>query len=177
MAISWAKWFLVLELLFPAGDWRGFHHMGKVAAHPFYVSVTDISQNAKDNLLEVSCKFFTDDFETTLRSAFSNKLDLSSAAGHAEADKCISAYVPAHLKLSINGIARQLEYVGSEKESEGTWTYFQVSHVTSVKQVDLVNTLLYESFPGQISIIHISANGSHKSTKLNNPESTVSFSF
>jgi hypothetical protein len=38
------------------------------APHPFYVSVTEISQNATDKSLEVSCKFFADDFEQTLET-------------------------------------------------------------------------------------------------------------
>ncbi len=35
-------------------------------SHPFYVSVTEISHNAKDKTLEISCKLFSSDFETVL---------------------------------------------------------------------------------------------------------------
>jgi Domain of unknown function (DUF6702) len=34
--------------------------------HPLYISVTEINHNAKDRILEVSCKIFTNDLETVL---------------------------------------------------------------------------------------------------------------
>ena len=36
------------------------------APHPLYISVTEINHNSKDKILEVSCKIFTNDFETVL---------------------------------------------------------------------------------------------------------------
>ncbi len=49
--------------------------------HPLYISVTEINHNAKDKILEVSCKIFTNDFETVLEKIAKTKVDLSPAKG------------------------------------------------------------------------------------------------
>src|SRR6476661_2375693 len=39
---------------------------GAGAPHPFHVSTTEINHNATDKTLEISCRIFTDDFESCL---------------------------------------------------------------------------------------------------------------
>ena len=63
--LSKCLFFLFVSFAFPkAGD-----PSPKAAVHPFYVSVTEINQNAAEKSLEISCKFFADDFEQTLEKA------------------------------------------------------------------------------------------------------------
>ena len=38
--------------------------------HPFYVSVTEVNQNVSEKTLEISCKFFADDFENILEKSY-----------------------------------------------------------------------------------------------------------
>ncbi|HTQ26781.1 MAG TPA: DUF6702 family protein, partial [Puia sp.] len=82
-----------------------------------------------------------------------------------------------HLLLKVDGKPVTLQFVGSEKETDATWSYFQVNEVGSVKKLDVVNNLLYESFDTEINIMHVTVNGNRKSTKLNNPEANASFDF
>ena len=49
-------------------------------AHPLYISVTEISHNPKDKILEISCKVFTNDFEAVLEKMSGSRVDLSAAA-------------------------------------------------------------------------------------------------
>ena len=44
--------------------------LGFVSLHPFHVSTTEINQNAKDKILEISCRIFTDDFESILEKNY-----------------------------------------------------------------------------------------------------------
>jgi len=48
--------------------------------HPLYISVTEVNHNAKDKILEVSCKLFTNDFEAALEKMSGAHVDLGSAA-------------------------------------------------------------------------------------------------
>jgi hypothetical protein len=148
-----------------------------VANHPLYVSVTEINQNAKDKILEVSCKIFTDDFENTLTKFSNTKINLSDQKTKSATDQYIAAYITKHLQLTVDGKSVSLQFVGSEKEAEATWSYFQVNDIASVKTIDILNDLLYESFDGEINIIHIMVNGNRQSTKLDRPETRAHFEF
>ena len=158
MAASLFKWFFLL--------W-----------HPLYVSVTEINHNAKDKTLEVSCKMFTNDFETTLEKSAHVKVDLSEPKDKKLADKLISDYVSRHLQLKVDGRAVVLHYIGSEKEADGTWSYFQVNEVPAVKKIDIMNNLLYDSFEQEINIMHVTVGGEKKSTRLNYPDVNTSVEF
>ena len=146
-------------------------------SHPLYISVTEINHNAKDRILEVSCKIFTNDFEAVLEKMSGSRVDLSAAAAKAASDKLIDTYVGKHLRLKVDGKPVVLHFVGSEQENDGTWSYFQVNDVPAVKRVDAVDELLYDSFNQQINIMHVTVGGQRKSFRLDYPEAAAAFEF
>ena len=145
--------------------------------HPFYISVTEISHNATSKSLEVSCKFFADDFEQTLEKAYAAHLDIASAKDKATFDRFIPDYINKHLQLLVDGRPVKLAYIGYEKEKESAYAYFEVANIPTVKQLDAVNTLLHDFQTEQINIMHVTANGKRQSTKLDNPASKAGFRF
>lgn len=155
----------------------GLAKSSPVPPHPFYVSVTEVSQNAAEKTLEVSCKFFADDLEETLEKAFHTHLDIVSATDRAAFDKYIPNYVGRHLQLVADGKPVKLAYVGYEKEKESVYAYFEVQQVGSVKQLDAVNSLLHDFKTEQINIMHVTVGGKRQSTKLDYPVSKASFRF
>jgi hypothetical protein len=146
-------------------------------SHPLYITVTEITHNAKDRILEVSCKVFTNDFETVLEKMSGGRVDLSAAATKAASDKLIDSYVQKHLRLKVDGKPVLLHFVGSDQENDGTWSYFQVNDVSSVKRIDAVDELLYDSFNQQINIMHVTVGGQRKSTRLDYPEANAVFEY
>lgn len=151
---------------------------GPVAVpHPLYITVTEISHNPKDKILEVSCKMFTNDFETVLEKTAGARVDLSATRDTSTTNKLIGAYVERHLRLRVDGKAAALHFVGSEKEEDGTWSYFQVNDVPAVKRIDVTNDLLYEGFPQEINIMHVTVGGQRQSTRLDFPVAAASFQF
>ncbi len=145
--------------------------------HPLYISVTEINHNSKDKILEVSCKVFTNDFEAVLEKIAGAKVDLSSVKDKAASDTLIAAYVERHLRLKVDGKPVQLHFVGSEKEEDGTWSYFQVNDVPTVRRIDAINELLYDGFSQEINIMHVTVGGQRQSTRLNCPAASASFQF
>ena len=173
MATSLFKWFSTVVLCFGlAGVGEGFRPM-----HPLYISVTEINHNSKEKILEVSCKVFTNDFEAVLEKMSGARVDLSAAGQKAATDKLIDAYVERHLRLKVDGRPVALHFVGSEKENDGTWSYFQVNEVPTVKKIEVVDELLYDSFNQQINIMHVTVGGQRKSTRLDYPESNATFEY
>ena len=174
MGISLFKWLAgPILCVFTAAP----HPVPATAPHPLYITVTEFNHNPKDKILEVSCKIFTNDFETVLEKAAGSKVDLSAPKDKAATDKLIAAYIGRHLRLKIDGKPAQLHFVGSEKEEDGTWSYFQVNDLPAVHRIDVTNDLLYESFPQEINIMHATVGGQRQSTRLDCPVATASFQF
>lgn len=147
------------------------------APHPFYVAVTEINQNAAAKTLEVSCRFFADDFEHTLQAASKTPLDILSGKDKAALDRVIPAYIGRHLQLSADSRPVKLTYLGYEVEKEAVFCYFEVQNLPTVKQLTIVNTLLHDFKPEQINILHVTVGGRRQSTRLNYPASRASFQF
>jgi hypothetical protein len=166
MAASLFKWFIA-----------GIFLMSPAEIHPFYVSVTEISHNAKDKTLEISCKLFSSDFETVLEKGSHEKVDLSVSKDRKAVDKLIGEYVLRHLMIKVDGKIALLHMIGSEQEAEATWCYFQADHIAAVKRIDISNSLLYDGFDQQINIMHVTVGGIRKSTKVNCPDPNAYFEF
>ncbi|MGZ3846025.1 MAG: DUF6702 family protein [Flavisolibacter sp.] len=148
-----------------------------LAKHPFYIAVTEINLNTSDKTLEVSCKMFADDLEQTLEKRNHAELDISAEKDKGKFNSYIPAYIKSHLSLSVDGKATNLSYIGFEKEKESAYCYFQVENVSSLKKLEVNDSILHDFTSEQINIIHVTVNGKRQSTKLDYPSTNASFSF
>lgn len=145
--------------------------------HPIFVSVTEIEHNAGEKTLEISCKIFTDDFETTLRKKYTGKIDLLDAKYKSSMNPLVSDYIQKHLSIITDGKLARLQFLGFEQDEEGIISYFEVKNIEKVKNIEVTDDILYEEKPQQMEIIHVMVNGERKSSRLNNPDTKVSFQF
>ncbi|HEX7847038.1 MAG TPA: DUF6702 family protein [Chitinophagaceae bacterium] len=178
MATWFNKWLFISVA--PVFLYMSGHEMSKDCNglfHPFHVSVTEINHNATEKTLEISCKLFTDDFENAINKQSSTKIDLIKPADKAAVDKAVQAYVLKNLSLKVNGSNVQFTWLGFENEGEATWCYFQVDNIASVRKVSITNTLMYDQFTDQTSIMHVIVKGERKSSKLDYPAKEAVFSF
>ncbi len=177
MAASLFKWFSIPLFLLCNNGYLNNNKKIFAPLHPLYVTVTEINHNAKDKTLEISCKIFTNDFEAALEKIFHTKTDLTNPKDKKAADKSVSDYIQKHLQLKVDGKPVAFEFVGSEKETDATWSYFQVSNIASVKKLEVMNSMLYETFEGEINLMHVTVSGNRKSLKLNSPDTNAVFDF
>ena len=163
------RWLLIPFIYISVGAGTG--------RHPLYVSVTEIEHNAKEKMLEVSCKIFTYDFERTLRSSYKTHVDLLDPKIKPAMDKLVSDYVLKHLKIVVDGKPVSLKYLGYERIEEGIFSYFQAENIPAVKKISVTDDVLFEFNEQQMSLIHVIVGGERKSTKLDNPEREAVLSF
>lgn len=176
MVVSLRKWLAILPVLLVCTyGFRAPEVMGRNEEHPFYVSVTELNHNQQENILEISCKMFADDFETTIKTQYKTTIDISHPRDTLQAEKLVSDYIQKHLQLKVNGKALSLQFLGYEKESESVWCYLQVSGMSQVKKLEITNRLLYEIDKTQMGIVHAVVGGVRKSTRLVNPEAVAMF--
>jgi hypothetical protein len=170
-----SQWLMVYTCSFLIGTAEA--EPASVKYHPFYIAVTEMNLNPADKTLEVSCKMFADDLEQIIEKKNHAELDISAERDKSKFDTYIPAYIKTHLSLSIDGKPATLSYIGFEKEKESAYCYFQVQNVSSLKKVEVNDSILQDFTQEQINIIHVSVNGKRQSTKLDYPSTNASFSF
>ncbi|MBS1564727.1 MAG: hypothetical protein JST39_10075 [Bacteroidetes bacterium] len=89
--------------------------------HPFYVSVTEINHNAKQQTLEISCKTFLDDMEKTLTKQYKMPVELTKPKDPKKAQDMVAEYIRRHLVLKVDGKPVTMEFVGFETEGASLW--------------------------------------------------------
>ena len=145
--------------------------------HPLHVSTTEINFNSKEKSLEITCRIFTDDFETVLAKQFKTKTDLSKASMQKAMDELIKKYMASHLQFNINGKTITANYIGFEIDHEATMVYLEAENISSLQKLNLSNTILYDLFDDQMNILHVEKSGNRKSTKTNYPNKDLSIAF
>lgn len=145
--------------------------------HPFYVSVTEIVHNKNTGTVQVSVRIFFDDFEKALEEKYKKKVNILKPVDRKQLDILIAAYIKDHLKLKTNGKPLDLKYQGYDIEEDAAWCYFETAKVTTITQLNVENSILFEQHESQSNMIHAIVNGKRKSTKLDNPEKDVTFSY
>jgi hypothetical protein len=147
------------------------------SAHPFYLSVTEINQNASAKTLEISCKMFAEDLEAILEKDYKTTLDITTEKDKSSFDKFIPDYINRHLAITIDGKLSKLNYIGFENEKESAYVYLEIENISSAKKIDVVNSILHDFIDQQVNIIHVTINGKRQSTRLVYPASQASFTY
>ncbi len=171
MAASVYKWLAILPVMILLTSAK------PPEFHPFHVSVVEIEHNGADKSLEISCKIFTDDFETSLAAIYKTKVDLINPPNKAAMDTLVKKYIFSHLSFRVNGKPATMSYVGFENDKEAAYGYVQIDNVSSLTKLDITNTILFDKFDDEVNIMHVKFNGVRKSTKLDYPGKEASFSW
>ncbi len=150
---------------------------GSMLLHPFHVSVTEIEHNVAAKTMEISCKIFTDDFETILAKNYKTKVDLINPPDKAAMDSLVKKYIFSHLTIKANGKPVIMNYIGFENESEAAYGYIEVENISAINKLEIMNSILFDKFDDQINIMHVKVGGNRKSTKLNYPDKEAVFNF
>jgi hypothetical protein len=145
--------------------------------HPYYVSVTEVRIDTREQLLQVSCRMFMDDLEAAIMKLYDQKVDILASVNNQSLNDIFFQYIRQHLIIQLGQIFVQPQMLGYEIEDEAVWCHLELKQVTETGPVKITNTLLYDFIPGQINIIHCYYNGVRKSLKLVNPESIALFEF
>ncbi|WP_316797147.1 DUF6702 family protein [Pedobacter agri] len=145
--------------------------------HPLHVSTTELNYNQQDKTIEISCRIFTDDFESILAKNYKQKIDLSKPAMKNAMDEVIKKYIAAHLQIRANGKPISMNYIGFEIDHEATNIFLEVEKISNFKSAEVTNTILYDLFDDQMSIVHIVKGKTRKSSKILYPDKKFATNF
>ncbi|MEX0884199.1 MAG: DUF6702 family protein [Cyclobacteriaceae bacterium] len=125
-----------------------------LAAHPFYISLTDMVYNPDNERVEIAQKIFWDDLEVALSHTNGSPVDFLNPTDPAQLEKLIETYLLQKNQLTINGRKIKLEYLGHEIEEDAAWFYMETETVDIPKKITITNELLIEDFPTQQNIVN-----------------------
>lgn len=145
--------------------------------HPLHVSTTELNYNQQEKAIEVSCRIFTDDFESILAKNYKQKIDLANPLIKGKMDEVIEKYIISHLQIKANGKQINMRYLGFEIDHEATNIYLEAEKVNTFKSVEVSNIILYDLFDDQMSIVHIVKGKTRKSTKILYPDKKFTTNF
>lgn len=145
--------------------------------HPFYVSLIEISHNEAEARAEISIRIFTEDLEQTLRNQSKIPIDLVNPKNKTAVEAELSKYIRQKLLLTIDGKPCQLVYLGYEIQKESVWSYWEVTQIKQMKNLQSDCSLLYDFVNLQTNIFHVKKGQKEWSKKLDYPETRVVFSF
>lgn len=147
--------------------------------HPIHVSITDVNLDEDRKALEFSSKVFLDDMEAHLRLERSEPfLDITALPKTLSLDALIEPYFNERISVSINGKAKEVDYVGAEIDGDVIYLYFQVLQVKKLKALTIENRILTDLYDDQVNMMHFKLpNGKLKSlrTTPDTPEGTLEF--
>lgn len=146
--------------------------------HPIHVSVTEIDFDPKDQALEIMMRVFVEDLEVTLRNSLNQpELDILQPGGGQTTDQLASAYLRDHFKIWLDKKPQTTKYLGHERESDALIFYIEVSNVTAVHTISVLNDVIMSTYSDQSNLVHVYVGEDVKSLRLtkNTPADKLSF--
>ncbi len=159
MQISRMKKYFLLFLIVPLLSFN---------IHKFYVSVTNITYNEKDESFQITSRIFIDDLEALLLERYGIKGNLGTDGEPPLVDDYIEKYLNAKLLLTLNGENKGYTFLGKKYENDLVICYLEVENVdlAALKSVTVQNELLTDLYEEQKNLVHLKMKGKKKSFVL-----------
>ena len=133
--------------------------------------------DAKEKRLEIMMRVFMDDLETTLREKYQiPDLDVLNPKGRT-IDQMMEEYLKPHFKISLDGKAQAMKYLGHEQEGDAFIFYIEVDKVKQWKTIQIQNDIIMEKYDDQSNIVHVTLNEKVKSIRLTTKRSVEQLTF
>lgn len=134
--------------------------------HKYYVSLTEIQHNKKENLVEITLRVFTDDLELSLNNQFNKTFLIGNNQELEQTNTYLIAYLKSKFHIKINGNFYEYQFIGKEIENDITFIYLEIKKIKKIKSIDITNTIFFETFENQQHIIKIKTAEKHKNLIL-----------
>jgi len=135
-------------------------------SHKFYVSTTNVEYVKEKQALQLITKIFVDDLEQVLQERYSSSIVLNPKKETEVDVNYLKKYVLQKLKITINDKPVELNYIGKEYDIDIINMYFEVENISELKSIEIENKILFDKFPEQQNIIHLTTPDTKKNMIL-----------
>ena len=135
-------------------------------AHKYYVSVTDIEYVKEIQSVQIASRVFIDDFEKMLRDRYDEKITLDIGKDESQIDVYTERYLKSKLRIKINNIDQEFEFLGKEYEDDLVYFYLEIKDISEIKSFQIVNQVLFDVFEEQQNLVKTKINSKKRSFML-----------
>src|SRR5690606_25285776 len=97
-----------------------------MAAHKFYVAVFQLEYVPAKKEVQMVSRIFIDDLDNELSKKYGKKFYLCSAKEIKEADEYLRKYFSETLFVKLNGVPKNIKYLGRETEDDVLICYYTI---------------------------------------------------
>lgn len=140
--------------------------------HKFYVSITQIHFNPKNESLEIVTRVFIDDLQAEINDINHTNIELATDREPKNINSIYQKYLQNTLTFSVDDDELEFKYIGSEYENDQVVFYLEIEKIKTFKKLKIENKLLNQLFSEQQNIVKASAFNIDKSDILT-PNKTI----
>lgn len=134
--------------------------------HKFYVSVTQVDYNTKQQSLQIVSRIFINDIEELLKERYDASTNLDMGEESPGVDKNLTTYLNQKLQFVVNGEEVSFTFLGKEYEDDLIICYLEIENITSLDTIKITNQVLMDLFEEQQNIVHVKKGNQRKSLIL-----------
>ena len=123
--------------------------------HETYLSVTEIEYNQESKNLQIISRVFIDDLENVLSKRYQKDISLSYENDLADHKELISRYLGQKFKMTVDGKAKKIKFLGSKFDADQIVLFIEVENVNDFQKVWVENLVLTDLFDSQKNIVHV----------------------
>ncbi|WP_046757287.1 DUF6702 family protein [Kordia jejudonensis] len=137
-----------------------------VAAHKFYVSVTNIEHSTSAEALQITTRIFIDDFQEVMKMRYDLKEELTAEKNTKEVERLMQKYLQQKLKIWVDGEQKAFTFIGKKYEDDVTVCYLEIPNIKTVTSITVENDILYDLEEDQQNLVHVKIGNQRKSLLL-----------
>lgn len=134
--------------------------------HKYYVALTEIEYDKKQQSVQFIMNVFIDDLEVCLNKDYSINAQISGSNEIENLDNYYINYLNEHFKVQINGEPKKYNFIGKEYKGNIVFFYLEIENISNVKKLQIKNTMLVKHFSDQQNLVKAKINGERKSLFL-----------
>ena len=138
--------------------------------HKFYVGVFQIDYFKEKKAVQITARLFIDDLEKALHKKHNKHFYITTKDEVADANSYIAMYLQDKLKIKINNKIQTIQFLTKEQEDNIVICYLKINFKDNIKDLEITNYVLSDSFNEQQNLLHLNINGNKKTILFTNTE-------
>jgi hypothetical protein len=131
--------------------------------HKFYMAIYQINYAPEKKMLQITSRIFIDDLNKTLEQKFKKKFYLGTDKETLESVELFKKYLSEKFSIKVNGQPKTMSFLSKEIDGDVLVCYLNIKEISKLSSLEIVNSVLIDSFLEQQNIVHVSAFGTKNS--------------
>jgi hypothetical protein len=134
--------------------------------HKFYISIYQIEYSKEKKMVQITSRIFIDDMNKALENKYGKKTNLCDKNETKQDVDLMNKYITENFSIKINGKPKPYTFISKESENNVIIGYYKITSISSIKSIEVQNTVLMDLYSDQQNIIQSKIEGKKESLLL-----------